>query len=474
MSEDESSAFTNHPALTERATRRTAPLARADFAFEERIDGTEAGVEPGTSCSDAIEAVFERGESVALALDTGTYRIETPIVLEEARSVGLLAKPGAEVSLEVPAGYDRALLSIREVEHALLAGIDIDQRASGAHPKVGITARESFLIEDVEIRGVGDSADSGSRMPLRVEREDGIGVLRGVRAAEGSAFPADRAAESRRPATWVGPESRGTIYFEDCHFEEHNAHAIYAAAAPGPVKILRGVYRNNDNSQIRFCGPECEVDGALIELDTEKCSHADHEDYRQTRGIFNEQKKVPRTGGCVRDTTIRVASHRDPVGGYVAYGTGGGMTIEGCEFAIDCEECPAITADAPGEHWGHPPAPEPRAIEVLDSRVWGTARSGTAIRIAGRPGSRVERCCIAGRGDRCGVDVDAGAVREMTFDLEAEDVVDAAEVDAIRRGSCADFFEDRRSTGDQPPDSNEEDGGDRSVLRALIERFDLD
>jgi hypothetical protein len=238
---------------------------------------------------------------------------------------------------------------------------------------------------------------------------------------------------------------------------------------------LRGVYRNNDNSQIRFCGPDCEIDGALIELDTEKCSHADHEDYRQTRGLFNEQKKVPRTGGCVRDTTIRVAAHRNPVGGYVAYGTGGGMTIEGCEFEIDCEGCPAITVDAPSEHWGHPPAPEPRAIEVLDSRVWGTARSGTAIRIAGRPGSRVERCCIAGQGDRCGIDLDAGAVRGTTFDLEAEEVVDAAEIDAIRRGSCTDFFEDRRSTGDQPPDSKEGDEGDeQGVLRALIERFDLD
>jgi hypothetical protein len=181
MSEDESSAVTIHPALTERATRRTAPLARGDFAFEKRIDGSEAGIEPGTACSEAIEAVFERHESIALVLESGTYRIETPIVLEEARSVGLLTKPGAEVRFAVPEGYDRALLSIRAVEHAVLAGIDIDQRATDAHPKIEISVEQSFLVEDVERRGVGDSADSGSRMPLCVEREDGIGVLRGCR-----------------------------------------------------------------------------------------------------------------------------------------------------------------------------------------------------------------------------------------------------------------------------------------------------
>ena len=181
MSEDESSAVTIHPALTERATRRTAPLARGDFAFEKRIDGSEAGIEPGTACSEAIEAVFERHESIALVLESGTYRIETPIVLEEARSVGLLTKPGAEVRFAVPEGYDRALLSIRAVEHAVLAGIDIDQRATDAHPKIEISVEQSFLVEDVERRGVGDGADSGSRMPLCVEREDGIGVLRGCR-----------------------------------------------------------------------------------------------------------------------------------------------------------------------------------------------------------------------------------------------------------------------------------------------------
>ena len=134
-------------------------------------------------------------------------------------------------------------------------------------------------------------------MPLRIEREGGVSVCRRVRAANGSAFLTDpddnETGRTTRPATWIGPESCGTIWFEDCHIEEHNSHAIYAAAAPGPIKILRGVYRNNDNSGIRFCGPDCEIDGALIELDTGKCAHAPHEAYRNTRGIFNEQKKPP-------------------------------------------------------------------------------------------------------------------------------------------------------------------------------------
>ena len=391
-----------HPAMTERAATRSAPLLRADFAFAERIDGREAEVEPGAALDAAIEDCFDGRESAVVALDSGTYQVDAPIVLEGAAAVGLVAKPGAEVVLEAPADYEKALLAIRDVERALVAGIDVGQRAPGAHPKLGVTASERFLIEDVAVRGIGDSTDTGSRMPLRIEREGGVSVCRRVRAANGSAFLTDpddnETGRTTRLATWIGPESCGTIWFEDCHIEEHNSHAIYAAAAPGPIKILRGVYRNNDNSGIRFCGPDCEIDGALIELDTGKCAHAPHEAYRNTRGIFNEQKKHPRTGGFVRDTTIRVRKHPRPVSGYVACGSGGGMTIAGCAFEID-EDCPAITANAPGEHWGHPPAPEPRAIAVLDSKIGGEAREGTAVRIAGRPGSRVENCCIAGCGD---------------------------------------------------------------------------
>jgi hypothetical protein len=491
-----------HPAMTERAATRSAPLSRADFAFAERIDGREAEVEPGAALDAAIEDCFDGRESAVVALDSGTYQVDAPIVLEGAAAVGLVAKSGAEVVLEAPADYEKALLAIRDVERALVAGIDVGQRAPGAHPKLGVTASERFLIEDVAVRGIGDSTDTGSRMPLRIEREGGVGVCRRVRAANGSASLTDpddhETGRTTRPATWIGPESCGTIWFEDCHIEEHNSHAIYAAAAPGPIKILRGVYRNNDNSGIRFCGPDCEIDGALIELDTGKCAHAPHEAYRNTRGIFNEQKKHPRTGGLVRDTTIRVRKHPRPVGGYVACGSSGGMTIAGCAFEID-EDCPAITANAPGEHWGHPPAPEPRTIAVLDSKIGGKAREGTAVRIAGRPGSRVENCCIAGCGERRGVEIGLGSVRETTFDLDATAVVDAVAVGATRKGSCIDFFEERSPSNtdrydehddygygngrrgrwrSKPEDERDETGGGSQGLRgtvaSLLERFDRD
>jgi hypothetical protein len=85
-----------------------------------------------------------------------------------------------KVIFEVPADYDRSLLRIADVEHALLAGIDVDQRAPGAHPELGVSVGSSFLIEDVGIRGIGDTTGGGSRMPLCVEAEHGIDVLRRV------------------------------------------------------------------------------------------------------------------------------------------------------------------------------------------------------------------------------------------------------------------------------------------------------
>jgi len=169
-----------HPAMTDRAARRTAPLTRTAFAFDEHIDGREAGIEPGTECSEAIEGLFGRGERTVLALDAGTYWVEASIVLRGTRSVGIVAKAGGKGDFEVPADYDRSLLRIADVEHALLAGIDVDQRAPGAHPELGVSVESSFLIEDVGIRGIGDTTGGGSRMPLCVEAEHGIDVLRRV------------------------------------------------------------------------------------------------------------------------------------------------------------------------------------------------------------------------------------------------------------------------------------------------------
>lgn len=85
-----------HPAMTDRAARRTAPLTRTAFAFDEHIDGREAGIEPGTECSEAIEGLFGRGERTVLALDAGTYWVEASIVLRGTRSVGIVAKAGGK------------------------------------------------------------------------------------------------------------------------------------------------------------------------------------------------------------------------------------------------------------------------------------------------------------------------------------------------------------------------------------------
>lgn len=170
-------------------------------------------------------------------------------------------------------------------------------------------------------------------MALCVEREGWICVLWRVRAADGSAFPDGPAdhetGTTTRPATWIGPESRGTIWFEDCHIEEHDSRAIYAVAAPSPLEVLGGIYRNNDDSKIRFRGRDCEVDGALIELDTRKCTH------RRPRRLSHHARDLQRAEKAFADrragsrTTIRVLDHPNPIGGYVAYGTGGGIVIRG-------------------------------------------------------------------------------------------------------------------------------------------------
>lgn len=486
--------------MTERAATRSAPLSRADFAFAERIDGREVEVEPGAALDAAIEDCFDGRESAVVALDSGTYQVDAPIVLEGAAAVGLVAKPGAEVVLEAPADYEKALLAIRDIERALVTGIDVDQRAPGAHPKLGVTASERFLIEDVAVRGIGDSTDTGSRMPLRIEREGGVGVCRRVRAANGSAFPTNpddhETGRTTRPATWIGPESCGTIWFEDCHIEEHNSHAIYAAAAPSPIKILRGVYRNNDNSGIRFCGPDCEIDGALIELDTGKCAHAPHEAYRNTRGIFNEQKI---------SANRRSRSRYDDPGSKAPEA---GQRVRRLRQRRRHDDCGLCIRDRRGLSGDHRKRPGRTLGPPAGTRTPGNSGSGfenrrrglgTAVRIAGRPGSRVENCCIAGCGERRGVEIGLGSVRETTFDLDATAVVDAVAVGATRKGSCIDFFEERSPSNtdrydehddyghgngrrgrrrSKPEDERDETGGGSQGLwgtvASLLERFDRD
>ena len=142
-----------HPAMTERAATRSAPLSRADFAFAERIDGREAEVEPGAALDAAIEDCFDGRESAVVALDSGTYQVDAPIVLEGAAAVGLVAKPGAEVVLEAPADYEKALLAIRDVERALVRDRRRPARAGCPSQTRGHGER---TVPDRGRRGTGD------------------------------------------------------------------------------------------------------------------------------------------------------------------------------------------------------------------------------------------------------------------------------------------------------------------------------
>ncbi|WP_160134420.1 twin-arginine translocation signal domain-containing protein, partial [Halococcus salsus] len=266
----------------------SAAFTRRGIQFNRTVNMVEdAGCDPtgNEPCDDQITAAAD--DYTLLKFPAGEYKITEKNAVLGLTNVGFLGVGDARFT--VPEDFNEKVLVVDRGEGVLFEGIDIDQRADGATPALHIAGDDDIRVHDVELIGAGIHRDSIPKgepgyspgvgpdkgnprvhdffYPI-VRSESGTGLVTNLRANNHGLMGTYNAGNGRS-GIWVGIGTYGTITFRDCHIEEFGSNGCYTSRTYGVVQYEGGVYRNNDNNQIRLGSENSYIDGASLEVDAD-------------------------------------------------------------------------------------------------------------------------------------------------------------------------------------------------------------
>ena len=346
--------------------------ARAGGAFSRRVDAVDAGCDPtGRTPSDGA---FRRAlaENTLFTFPAGTYRFTEPQVVLGLDSLGLRGE--GEVSFVVPAGFDGDLLTIAGGSELLFHGIDVDMTAAGATPGLRLGARDRLLIEDVEFHGRGvysptNEPVANALSPV-VRSPDGVGIARNVRARNDGPMGPEYRSDTGRAGIRIGGATRGTVRIENCRLQGFQNGGAYVSETAAEIRIVGGVYRDNDIAGIRIggTGPESTVERARVEA-----------------GLGNATASGTTDSDAMNTCAIRFE------------GGGSGSEVRGCDLVLDAGAEDEGAVVAAHDHGG---------FVLRDTRIRAaggspairglTPHGGPYSPPQGSIETRLERCSIAG------------------------------------------------------------------------------
>ena len=459
------------------AGKGAAATERHGIRFRTVVDMVaDAGCDPTGQepCDEQLTDVAD--DYTLLKFPAGEYKLTEKNVVLDATNVGFLGE--GDVSFVVPERFNKKVLVVDRGLGVLFENIDIDQRADGATPGLHLGVEDDLQVHDVELIGQGIHPDSLSRSdpgwspggandngnpnvmdffyPI-VRSPDGTGVVSNLKANNHGLMGSYNAGDGRS-GIWVGVENYGTIRFKDCHMEEFGSNGTYTSRTYGVVQFEGGVYRNNDNNQIRIGSAGSYVEGATLEVDADASAAPNPYEALNYRGVRVEMgRQSDRTDVDIRDCDVSIRSAPYSGGGVVAEATASEFHVENTRISIDTDGVRGVLGKEPDGGSYDPPA-KPHAGTLRDVAITGSAADDAAVELRGRPNSVVENCRIEQRGaDRDGValsDSPETAIDGSTIDVTGTPVVrtDSPGVD--------DFDTDGSSP--EEPSSEEPSSGDSS------------
>jgi hypothetical protein len=376
--------------------RAAGAPTHGEEAFPRRVDAADAGCDPtGRTPSDRA---FQRAiaQDTLLTFPPGTYRFTEPQVVLGLDRVGLLGE--GDVSFVVPPGFDGNLLTIAGGSELLLRGIDVDMTAAGAVPGLRLRARDRLLVEDVTFRGRGaytptDEPVANALSPV-VGSPDGVGIVRNVRAHNDGPMGPEHRSDTGRAGIRIGGATRGTVRIENCHLRGFPSGGAYVSETAAPIRIVGGVYRDNDVAGIRIggTGPKSTVEDARVEagLGNSGTSSTDPGPTSACAIRFEGGG----SGSEVRECELAIGSGTEGGGAIVAAHDYGGFVLRDTRIRAGDGTFPAVRGLAP--HGG--PYSSPRgSLETRLERcsIVGPDREN-AVRLTGRPAPHVEDTSLDG------------------------------------------------------------------------------
>jgi hypothetical protein len=411
----------------------SAAASYRGYSFSNVVDMVaDAGCDNdgSTDCSDEIEQYA--ADDTLLVFPPGDYRIANQVTLDGYTKVGLYGI--GDVAFVWDSGFDNNKdFELNNTTHFYYEGIDWDITADTC-PGMFVWADQRFHLEDIEIIGRGNG--SANALNPFISNSDGLGLIRNFVAKKGSDWN-----EEGRVGALVfresenEPRNKGTLRFEDCHFEEFENNGIYAGATGGPIQIRDCVFRNNNRACVRIAGPDCWIENSFLEADLSKArpgSNATTTSLPVNLRPIWWNNYFGRTGGEIRDCEIVVASGTNSQGAIAFRDDGGAATIKNTRIEVHADETPAVRGTAPDKSLID--SPYDIDMDNVDITHTGDGDSSAgdyydnAVYINDRDNSDISNCSIEALGTEMDgstfQDSDSCSVSDTAFDVTDDRVVE--------------------------------------------------
>ncbi|WP_227354486.1 right-handed parallel beta-helix repeat-containing protein [Haladaptatus salinisoli] len=397
-----------------------AAVTTDDFQFDRTYDVVDdLGMDP--TGQEPIDDALQNNvrSNTKLEFPQGEYRV-TDLTFDFGNGLhdfGMVGvEPGATIVLDttndVTGNSGAYWLSLGGAgsSNILYEGLRHDAGGAPEAPRMQLIVDDGLLVRDVLHRG----RHGGSKGPFLfgVRTSSGTGLVENLRAPDGAPDG------SGAVGVFVEMNTTGELEFRNCHLAGFPNNGLYQSGkSTGTVRVVGGLYRNNNIANVRLAGTGGEVRDCCVVVDA---PHSDPEFPTNMRGVWLRGRDA-----TVENCDVTLAADTVSDGG-VLVGGSGTHEIRSTRIRVDTDETAAMYAA--------PPETTPAPVRCTNVQVTGDASHTTggypgsaAVRAYGRPGSVFESCCVEQTGaDRDGILLqycDASRISGSSFDVTGEPIV---------------------------------------------------
>jgi hypothetical protein len=348
----------------------------------------------------------------------------------EGADIGLVAEPGADPAIVPGAPKSEMGETMWHYDGDggfLLQGLRYDYTQEGYGNRINVVPSGDFTICDVRFDGKWPDDTKGFRLDVRDASAEGH-----IERAVMTGGPEETTYDWN--GIYVGPEHAGELTIRDCNIENASNNGVYASSpgeddgANGPVRVIGGLYKNNNIAGVRIGSSGSVVRGVTVVVDSQVPKY----NGRNARGI----RVRDRRGQVIEDNDLYYADDATGGSGAVSiHKETGAATIRNTRIRMDHDDMPAIRGKTPnvGGEVG---------LTIENVSITGDAADGEALDIADRPETAISDSCIEQTGsDRDGMDLsrsDDSQVTDTAIEVTGTPIAGDSEVSTSNVSETAD------------------------------------
>jgi hypothetical protein len=391
-------------------------LSRSVNAVED-IGCDPNGNEP---IQDKVSNAAESG--MKIVFPPGTYLVTGGLNIGVEGAFGFVGKgfqnasqppqPGSgSVVFKIQADGPINFLNVNTLQQGKFGNFVIDQRDPLSHGGVQIRSSGNVRVRDIRTVGAQTQVDGKDNNPsfFTPSASGGDSLIVYERCiARGGGVPGSKNIGGCSGFAVFGRNgTRGTVILKDCVIENMADNGIYGARTKAKVRVLGGLYRNNDVSQVRVNG-DAIVRGVDVVIDEQNYTGVKSKSNARERGpgwpatngfkIETRASISSNTGTPIKNCNIvgKSVVSESSVGALVnIWDSGGAVTLDNCRITNNIAGTTSVLAQNPGSG-NYAAPPKPWATTLKNSTIQGNqaGKGNPAVDVRERPRSIVTNACL--------------------------------------------------------------------------------